>query len=227
VLDNAYLDLEAGAPGTYAFVLKDANDQELLRVGFSPRFEMMLDPQGVTQSLEGFSFVYRIPWDPSTARIELQDSAGNVLASRAVSGHPPSVELLSPSGGEIWAWGGTHTVRWRASDPDGDPLTAAIQASLDGGETWLPLASHIEGEEYRLDAAAFGDGQSFLLRVVVSDGVLSDSASSAAELTSRMGTPVTPGFRLTVVGIVAAVGVALVIGGMLVWRRMAAKPRQS
>lgn len=227
VLENTYLDLEAGTPGTYAFVLKDANNQELLRVGFSPRFEMMLDPQGITQPLEAISFAYRIPWDPSTAEIELQDSAGNVLASRAVSAHPPTVELLSPSGGEIWAWGGTNTVRWRASDPDGDPLTAAIQASLDGGETWLPLASHIEGEEYRLDAAVFGDGQPFLLRVVVSDGVLSASVSTAAALTARMGTLVTPGFRLTVVGIAAAVGVALVVGGMLIWRRLATKPRRS
>ena len=221
VLENAFLDLEAGSQGTYVFVLKGGDDRELIRAGFSPTFEIMLDPQGIAQTLDEISFVYRIPWDPSAARIELQDAEGNVLAWRAVSAHPPTVEFVSPSGGETWTWERMHTVRWQASDPDGDALVASIQTSLDGGGTWLPLAAGIERESYRLDAATFAEGQRFLLRVVVSDEVRSASATSAAELTAERGASIPQSYRLIGVGVVAAIGLVVVGGGLLLWRRQA------
>jgi len=224
VVENAVLDLESGDSGSLAFVLRDVGGRELVRVGFTPSFEVSLDPQGVVQVLDEIPFVYRIPWDASAARIELQDSQGSILATRTVSAYPPSVEILSPVGGEVWPSDREHTVRWQASDPDGDPLVALLQASLDGGQTWLPLAGRIEDDEYRLDSAAFEDGQAFLLRVVVTDGVRSASATTASELTAELAPSIPRNYRLIAVGILAVVALVVAIGVVLIWRRGARTP---
>lgn len=224
VLESALLDLDVGSRGAYGIVLKGANGEELVRVGFTPSFEVSVDDQGITQQVDEAAFVYRIPWDPSAARVELQDAEGNVLAWRAVSSNPPSVELVSPAGGETWTWETTHPVRWQASDPDGDPLTAAIHVSLDGGETWLPLASAIEGDEYRLDAATFEDGQEFLVRVVVNDGVHQASATTSAALTAEAGPSIPRSYRLAAVAVLAAFGLGVSGVSFMMWRRSRRNP---
>jgi hypothetical protein len=134
--------------------------------------------------------------------------------------------LLSPAGGETWTTDRPHTVRWRASDPDGDPLEAAIQASLDGGESWLPVASSIEGGEYEIDAAAFGEGQTFLLRVVVNDGIHDAIATVGAPLTAQPGRTIPENYRIVGIAILAALGAGVFGVGFLVWRRSQAKARK-
>ncbi len=50
---------------------------------------------------------------------------------------PPTVRLLSPTGGE--ALSKTATLRWTAGDPDKDTLSYDLSYSVDNGKTWLPL----------------------------------------------------------------------------------------
>jgi hypothetical protein len=54
---------------------------------------------------------------------------------REGSPNPPKLKLTAPRGGTRAA-SGKLTVRWRASDPDGGPLTATIEYSANGGKSW-------------------------------------------------------------------------------------------
>ncbi|MDF2957524.1 MAG: Outer membrane protein assembly factor BamB [Candidatus Alkanophagales archaeon MCA70_species_1] len=89
------------------------------------------------------------------------------LVTKVVSG-APDVRLLFPRGGEVLS--GVVSVRWEASDPDGDALNITLRYSPDGGRSWLLLS---EGEEndgvYDWDTRAVPDGE-YLLRVEASDG---------------------------------------------------------
>jgi len=51
--------------------------------------------------------------------------------------HSPRIELLSPKGGEVWT--GWREIAWRAWDSDGDPITATVSMSSDGGQHWTSL----------------------------------------------------------------------------------------
>ena len=49
----------------------------------------------------------------------------------------PRITFQLPGGGERWAR--SQTIRWNASDPDGDTLDYQLSYSTDGGATWKPL----------------------------------------------------------------------------------------
>src|SRR5262249_9576825 len=54
----------------------------------------------------------------------------------------PSVAVTSPNGGESWVAGSVHPITWTATDPEGiDAAGIALEYSVDGGSSWLPVAS--------------------------------------------------------------------------------------
>ena len=56
----------------------------------------------------------------------------------------PAAHVLAPAGGELWLAGSTQTIRWNATDTDNVPLANVDLAhSLDGGATWIPIATAI------------------------------------------------------------------------------------
>jgi hypothetical protein len=65
----------------------------------------------------------------------------------------------------------TLAVSWTADDLDGDPLTAAVDFSTDGGETWEPKGMGIEGFQTELDTSLWQQTEHGMLRVMVTDGV--------------------------------------------------------
>lgn len=62
-----------------------------------------------------------------------------------VDGTPPTVAVVSPNGGEIWASGDTATVQWQATD---DRALAAVAAeiTIDGGATFTSLGAVVPGQ---------------------------------------------------------------------------------
>lgn len=52
---------------------------------------------------------------------------------------PPRIALKEPAPYAIWS--GKKTIRWEASDPDGDTLTYEVFISSDGGKSWQKLES--------------------------------------------------------------------------------------
>jgi len=84
---------------------------------------------------------------------------------------------------------GSLTLRWKASDPDGDDLTYSLALSEDGGETWLPIAGGLAQTSYSLPASGFEEGAGYLVKVLATDGVNTGFAVSAAPFNVIFGTP--------------------------------------
>jgi hypothetical protein len=104
--------------------------------------------------------------------------------------HPPRVVLVSPSGGEFWS--GTREVAWRASDPDGDSITATLYLSSDGGKVWTPFATlEARNGHYPWDTRQVPPGREYQMRIVVSDqwATSEDRCRGAFRLGDRQNHP--------------------------------------
>ena len=100
------------------------------------------------------------------------------LAERAKNGHAPAIELTAPSGGTIDE--PVLTVRWNASDADGDPLSFSVLYSFDGGDSFQTIGVDLTGSEFLYDVSKLpGSGRS-VVRVVATDGFSATSADSPA-----------------------------------------------
>ena len=81
---------------------------------------------------------------------------------------PPTVEVVSPNGGEIWNSGGWYTIHWDADDDIGI-LGDSIYYSIDGGMSWI-LIDVLEGsfQSYSWEVP-FTPSDEALIKVVVFD----------------------------------------------------------
>jgi len=78
----------------------------------------------------------------------------------------------------------TMTVRWTASDADGDPLRYTIQYSPDLGESWTTLVTDYFTTTYTVATGALaGSVQSSLIRVTANDGINTGIDASDAPFT--------------------------------------------
>jgi hypothetical protein len=83
------------------------------------------------------TFIAGLP--AGTAAVEVV-SAGQVLDHKARS-RPPSLRVVAPRNGAR-VGGGSRSrlvVRWRATDPDNDPLGATVEFSANGRSGWRPV----------------------------------------------------------------------------------------
>ena len=88
----------------------------------------------------------------------------------------PDIVLLKPSRGDHWS--AEATVRWSAADPEGDPITVAIESSPDSGTTWFPVASTQNLGSYPLDTRHLANSPHSRLRLRASDGQLARETTS-------------------------------------------------
>ena len=76
-----------------------------------------------------------------------------------------NVTIIYPKGGE--ALSGTQTIRWNATDPDGDALMFNVYSIPLGGLPKL-IATDLKGDSYQLDTAAHPQG-TYRIQVVARD----------------------------------------------------------
>jgi uncharacterized repeat protein (TIGR01451 family) len=155
------LDYAAGA-GPYALALEDASGLALVSHAFD-----LYDPHLAADAATA-RFAELIPFDPRAARLVLR-RGGNLLTVRSFLPRSPAVTLIYPNGGESLS--GAVTVRWTASDADGDPLRQIVQYSCDDGATWRGLALDVAGDSFAVDTADLPGGQQCRFRVMTSDGL--------------------------------------------------------
>jgi len=165
-------DLEPRTPGDYAIVLRDQTGAELARYAFTPE-EMSSGPRAPLTSTgedESLFISELVPYADGTTRVDIEGPAGGVLTTVTAGINPPSIELVSPNGGEALSSDPVE-VDWNASDPDGDPLTYRVQFSRDGGTTWEAVTQNLETTSAmvpRSNLPSTGEG---LFRVTASDGI--------------------------------------------------------
>lgn len=110
-----------------------------------------------------------VPYVAGTKRIVISKD-GKELASRTVSANAPKIKLIYPNGGETLK-GTAATVRWSASDADGDKLTFTLLYSADAGKTWQVLAVRIKESQFTVNPQELSGSVHASFRVIATDGV--------------------------------------------------------
>lgn len=92
--------------------------------------------------------------------------------------HKPTVKLLSPTGGEVWS--GIQEIKWKAEDPDGDPVTidlayAYSETGIDQWSGWSdykPMASNLSNTgKYSFNTASLLEGNGwYKIKITAKDG---------------------------------------------------------
>ena len=129
-------------------------------------------------------FFELVPLAGETITVEIRQGI-TVTAQRASSAHPPSVTLITPNGGEKLDAG--SVVEWSMEDVDGDPLTANISYSRDGGVSWQ-LVQVVTGTSHTIQAALPGTTEG-IMRVMVMDGFHSAQDDSDGTFTVPSNAP--------------------------------------
>ena len=94
---------------------------------------------------------------------------GTVVAERARSPHRPRAQILSPRP-RAHLRGRQTTVRWRASDADGDELTVSVDYSADGGRSWKTISIGPDNGRVTLSTRLLSGSRNARLRVRANDG---------------------------------------------------------
>ncbi|MFW9966089.1 MAG: hypothetical protein ACFFEA_02970 [Candidatus Thorarchaeota archaeon] len=107
----------------------------------------------------------------------------------------PKVTVLTPNGGETWT--GVNNVTWNAWDENQDEvLTYDVLISFDSGATFQSLASNLNRTWYMWDCSAYPILDTYLIEIIVTDGIYyesdrSDATFTAGETTTPTTTSIT------------------------------------
>jgi hypothetical protein len=138
--------------------------------------EHRFDGQAISHDEAGaMGFTEFVPWHAGTRRIVLKHKE-TVLAERMVSGHAPTVRVVSPNGGEFL--GTEATITWEANDPDNDPLSYTVLYNNGTDPTWWPIATGITTNMISVDTSLWPGSKQGRVMVRVTDGVNSTEAVS-------------------------------------------------
>ena len=195
-------EVEERIPGEYEIVLRGSDGSQLARYPFTPYG--MEDgrpwPGGGYDGVGLLTISEMVPYVQGTTRVEVVRH-GEVYAHVVAGPSCPTVNILSPNGGEILT-GAQISRTIRASDPDGDPLFLNTEYSADGGASWelvaqssgaltgthsitgtVVLAAMTVTETVELDAVNIPAGTKAYFRVWASDGIHTSSDTSDAPFT--------------------------------------------
>ncbi|MHA2236009.1 MAG: hypothetical protein ACXABH_11810 [Candidatus Thorarchaeota archaeon] len=119
----------------------------------------------------------------------LYDSDNDILLANSfywfIENRAPIVDLVFPNGGELL--NGTHIIEFTTADPNRDALSYEVFISDNNGSDWISLESGISGTADGVwvtwNTTLYDDGNSYMIRVIVSDGVLTSQDDSDTPFT--------------------------------------------
>ena len=151
--------------GDYTLELRNGADGLVAQVPFEPARSV---PEPPATATTGRTFLIPVPLD-ATIKKAVVTHSGTPIATRIASASPPTVAVTFPNGGENIT---TDTVllQWTASDPDGDPLTFAVQFSADNGTSWDTLALDWPSQSLSVPRKSLKQTTIGLIRVIATDG---------------------------------------------------------
>ena len=189
--------------GSYSIVEQSTSGQALYTRHFALAnvSETTGDPTtGQTTVQEPSAFSEWIPQTAGTASIGVFDPTGNLLSSVALTGSSPTVAIASPAAGFVGS--GQQTVSWTSQEQGVTSFFARIFYSIDSGMTWIETGNS-QTNSATIDFSHLPGGNTALIRVDVSDGINTGTATSAPFLVPRklptsvlINTPATGSLRL-------------------------------
>jgi len=113
------------------------------------------------------------------SQIAVKDPTGTSVGNITLVGASPKVTINSPTGGISGI--GLQTIAWAIQDPPASGFTSRILYSIDNGNNWSQIGEITNGTTLVVDFAALPgtSGLTALIRILVSDGVNTGSATSA------------------------------------------------
>jgi uncharacterized repeat protein (TIGR03803 family) len=163
-----------GRPGALRCQVLDGGGQVISETSFATQ------PNSEPGPDEAFSLL--APSNGSARQIRILKE-GQVIGTLAASVNAPTVQLLTPNGGQTIS-AGPVLVSWTAFDSDDDPLSALIQYSADGGISWRTLASDLQGTSFPVAQSDLPSSTNAIFRVTVTDGF--HSATDQSDQPSEM-----------------------------------------
>ncbi|WP_433301263.1 PKD domain-containing protein [Actinoplanes sp. CA-030573] len=165
-----------GSTGTYQIRYLDADGKELGSAGLTPGGlgEQVGSTAGVTAL---------VPWIDGARTVQLR-RGDDVLVEREVSEQAPRVTVTAPASVPA---GSDLAISWTATDGDTEAadLRSTVELSTDGGTTWIPALTDVNGTEADLPIDAALAGKELRVRVVTSDGVLTGTAEATTQAGKR------------------------------------------
>jgi len=179
-------------------VVRDPNGANWLPTEFGGYWMDQLDATGAVRSSESFgvsfygpargfmtetAFRVSAPLAVGCTKVQLRHGT-NVLFSRAVSAHAPTVTVLSPAGGETV--NAPFDLRWSANDTDGEALTFSVYYLRDGVEPTV-VARNVATNGFHWDPSTVPGSAQGRIAVVASDGFNEGMGTSAAFTVAKKG----------------------------------------
>jgi hypothetical protein len=117
-----------------------------------------------------------LPFPEKTAAFQILNGT-QVIHTVKVSPNAPAVKVTAPAAGQTV--NGQFTIKWEASDKDGDKLYYFVEFSTDGKE-WLALAADLEKPEWseNFNDIPGSDKPTARIRITASDGINATEAES-------------------------------------------------
>jgi len=163
-------------PGPYSFIYLDESGQTIFEQSFDISFTY--DYGSGSGATDRAPFVFTIPYVAGTAKINVSYN-GAILTEKVVSAHSPTIQVITPNGGEVFR--DQFMIQWVAQDTDNDLLTYTLLFSRDLGLNWEVIAGNLTSTEFPWDVSRLPAGSEYLIKVIVTDGFnTADDASDAA-----------------------------------------------
>jgi hypothetical protein len=125
------------------------------------------------------SFQMYLPYPSNVAALTILTGT-QVITTHLYSSQAPQVTITSPPASGVYT--NALTLKWEASDLDGEPLSYDIRYSPDGGATWQGVAAMLPGNavSYTVDLRYLPGSENAFFEVIASDGLNTGSGITAA-----------------------------------------------
>lgn len=163
--------------GTLELRLLDSNDGLLHSARFTPvSTEIEAAAEGQSGGRGQGTFQLVVP-NPGSSLHEIAILRGAAeVASATASASPPTVTIRPP----VAVDSEQLHVSWDAQDADGDFLTFILLYSPDEGVTWEAISMFLDDSSTSVPRSVLRGSEEGIIRVLVSDGVNSTSATTEA-----------------------------------------------
>ncbi|OQX19972.1 MAG: hypothetical protein BWK80_36250 [Desulfobacteraceae bacterium IS3] len=175
-------EVACNTSGDYTLAAVDQSGQVLASQALNVQFWAMSNPP---EKIDPAPFNGAMCFPTGTVKFQIRKGSA-VLKEVAVSKNAPVITLTdAPTNPQ-----GKYTIKWTASDADGDKLTYTVEYNDDvtsSDSQWMVLAADLDKTQWEEDFSLLPGSSHAQIQVTASDGILTGVAESAEFIVSAKG----------------------------------------